>query len=283
MRMMSFKHASLFSTLLVFCIGCEAQNSSAPTLHLDGLEYPPEKIVQFKLPGLLREISGLAVDASDRLFAHDDESGVIFLIDYEAGKITKRFQLGEKLVRDDFEGIAVSPEHIYLVTSSGTIYETVEGADAEVVSYVKYSADLDCEIEGLTYVDSNNELYAACKNLDKGKRGIKIYRWSIAKHRYASTPVFHMRRKQLLATGFKNYQPSAVTLLSPGRILLLASQQKAFMLVDVANSSAEAIDFPLPRIHSQAEGLAITSNGNLLIADEGKNRRGRLSVYHRRR
>ncbi len=283
MRMMSFKHASLFSTLLVFCIGCEARDSPAPTLHLDGLEYPAEKIVQFKLPGLLREISGLAVDASDRLFAHDDEFAVIFLIDYEAGQITKRFQLGEKLVRDDFEGIAVSPEHIYLVTSSGTIYETVEGADAEVVSYVKYSANLDCEIEGLTYADSNNELYAACKNLNKGKRGIKIFRWSITEHRYASTPVFHLRRKQLLATGFKNYQPSAVTLLSPGRILLLASQQKAFILVDLANSSAEAIDFPLPRIHSQAEGLAITSDGNLLIADEGKNKRGRLSVYHRRR
>ena len=279
----SFKRASFFSTLLLFYLGCEAQNSSAPTLQLDGLEYPPEKIVQFKLPGLLREISGLAVDASDRLFAHDDESGVIFLIDYEAGKITKRFQLGEKLVRDDFEGIAVSPEHIYLVTSSGTIYETVEGADAEVVSYIKYPANLDCEIEGLTHADANNELYAVCKNLDKGKRGIKIFRWSIAKHRYDSTPVFHLRRKQLLATGFKNYGPSAVTLLSTGRILLLASQQKAFILVDLANSSAEAIDFPLPRIHSQAEGLAITSDGNLLIADEGNNKKGRLSVYYRRR
>ena len=283
MRTMSFRRGNFLSALLVFCAGCEAQETSAPTLQLDGFEYPAEKIVQFKLPGFLREISGLAVDANDRLFAHNDETGVIFLIDYEAGEITKRFQLGEKPARDDFEGIAVSSEHIYLVTSNGTIYETTEGTDGAVVSYVRYPADLDCEIEGLTYVDSNNELYATCKNLKKGKRGIKIFRWSIAKHRYASEPVFHLRRKQLLATGFKDYQPSAVTLLPSGRILLLASQQKAFVVVDLADSSAEAIDFPLSKIHSQAEGLAITSNGDLLVADEGINRKGRLSVYHRSR
>ncbi len=283
MRMMSFKRANLVSALLVFCIGCEARETSLPTLRINGLDYPPEQVVQFKLPGLLREISGLAVDANDRLFAHGDEFGVIFLIDYEAGKITKRFQMGEKPVRDDFEGIAVSPEHIYLVTSNGTIYETSEGSDAAVVGYRKYPAQLDCEIEGLTYVDSNHELFATCKTLKKGKRGIKVYRWSIDEHRYASEPVVHLRRKQLLATGFKDYQPSGITLLAPGRILLVASKQKAFIVIDLEDSSVTAIDFSLPEIHSQAEGIAITSDGNLIIADEGKNKKGRLSVYHRNR
>ncbi len=281
--MMSSKRANLVTTLLVFCISCDARETAAPTLEINGFQYPPERIVQFRLPRFLREISGLAIDARDRLFAHTDEIGVIYLIDYDAGEITKRFQLGDKPVRDDFEGIAVSPDHIYLVTSSGTIYETSEGSDEEVVSFIRYRADLDCEIEGLTYAGSNNELYVACKNLKRGKRGIKVYRWSIAEHRYASEPLFHLRRKQLRATGFKDYQPTGITLLSPERILLLASHQKAFIVVDLANSSVAAIDFPLPEIHSQAEGIAITSNGNLLIADEGKNKKGRLSVYHRSR
>ncbi len=86
---------------------------------------------QWKLPGRLQEISGLAMTPDNRLLAHNDEKGIIVEIDYQSGSIVKAFGLTDlsKPVADDFEGIAVADARIYLVSSSGRLYECPEGAD----------------------------------------------------------------------------------------------------------------------------------------------------------
>ncbi len=40
---------------------------------------------QIKLPGYLREISGLAISEEGNIFTHDDERGIVYQIDYTKG------------------------------------------------------------------------------------------------------------------------------------------------------------------------------------------------------
>ena len=72
------------------------------TLASYDLEKPARR---FKLPKRLREISGLAMLAGNRLLAHDDERGVVVEIGYRDGSIVKAFALGGRRdpVADDFE------------------------------------------------------------------------------------------------------------------------------------------------------------------------------------
>src|SRR5512134_2075673 len=74
---------------------------------------------QFTLPGKIKEASGLAMSADGRLFSHDDERGVVYQLDYAQGKIVKQFSIGNFGVQEDFEGIAIKKDTIFLVTGGG--------------------------------------------------------------------------------------------------------------------------------------------------------------------
>ncbi len=61
---------------------------------------------QWKLPKALKEISGLALTQDERLFAIEDESANVFELDYDQGRLIKRFAVSDPVLRGDFEGIA---------------------------------------------------------------------------------------------------------------------------------------------------------------------------------
>ena len=112
-------------------------------ISLESYDLKVETATRWKLPGRLQEISGLAMTMDNRLLAHNDEKGVIYEIDYRNGLIVKAFQLADiaNPVTDDFEGIATVDDQVYLVTSSGRIYEGSRGADRESVLYNIYATE----------------------------------------------------------------------------------------------------------------------------------------------
>ncbi|WP_238314696.1 hypothetical protein, partial [Methylobacterium crusticola] len=77
----------------------------------------------------------------NRLLAHNDEKGIIYELDYQKGAIVKAFQLADRVapVAADFEGIATVDDRVYLVTSSGRLYECSEGAAGESVLFNVYT------------------------------------------------------------------------------------------------------------------------------------------------
>jgi len=94
---------------------------------------------QWALPDKLEEISGLALTTDQRLLAVTDEVAIVYEIDFHKGHLLKAFALGKPTVRGDFEGIAVLNDVIWLVTSEGLLYSTLEGENGERVSYRRYS------------------------------------------------------------------------------------------------------------------------------------------------
>jgi uncharacterized protein YjiK len=250
--------------------------------HLDSYAINQDSLYQWFLPERLREISGLATTADDRLFTHDDELGVIYEIDPVAGGIVKIFTLGE-VVRDDFEGIAAAGAFLYLVTSNGTLYRFREGADGESVNFELFQTPLSeiCEVEGLTYVPSQQQLLLACKQfLDKDRpRRVSVYAWSVDHERFDG-PLFEIPEENLMeVTGTKRFNPSGIVYRSESGTLFLVAARQRIVLESTLNGELIASMRLAKKKHHQVEGITFLSNGLLILADEAKNRRARLSLY----
>lgn len=238
---------------------------------------------QWKLPGKLREISGLALTADQRLLAITDEEAIVYEIDYDNGGLVKAFALGEPTLRGDFEGIAVVGDVIWLMTSDGDLIATREASDGERVSFTRYETGLGryCELEGLGQDAQQQTLFLGCKETKKKRDKLKIFEVSVANRPPARTAAVTFSEQALAdKVGKKHMRPSALAIdAMSGNRVMLAANHRALITLAPDGELIDAIILPGHGRHKQAEGLEITRDGRLLIADEGGNGRGRLAVY----
>lgn len=266
---------------------------TSESFSIAGHEYHSADRVQFKLPKVLREISGLALSSSGELFAHNDEDGIIYLIDYERGKIVRRFALNG-VAQADFEGIAVAGEEVFLVTSRGEIYQTRIGAAEQMVPFEHHDERLDCEVEGLTFDATAATLLVACKNLKKKHRaeGLRLHVWSLERRAYDPARTITIPYSAFTAiadvgpdAGKKGnrIQPTGVTIAPNGNLLIVAGRQHLLLELSPQGNLISFARLDKTR-HRQTEGIAMTEDHRLILSDEGDGKgssksRGRLSVY----
>lgn len=253
-----------------------------------GLEISFDEASGWKLPGRLSEISGLAATDDGRLFAHDDEYGIIYELDPRAGKIVKAFALGDVTIKADFEGIALAGDMIYLVTSDGTIYEAPEGSDGERVLFNTYGTGLghQCEIEGLAYEKSSGDLLLACKNARKPELAdhLVVFRWNVKTRALRQSPALFVPLELIDARDpVQSLHPSGIEVLAgSGNYLLIAAQERLILEL-TSGGAVVAVRKLAPELHVQPEGVTMLPDGTLLIADDGGNGpgpgRGRLTLY----
>lgn len=254
-------------------------------ISLESYTLNEETATHWKLPTYLEEISGLAMTRDDRLLAHNDERGVIFEIDYQKGSIVKSFQLSDMKnpVASDFEGIATIDDQIYLVTSSGRLYECREGTGESVLFNV-YTTGVgrDCEIEGLAYDESKRALLLMCKDARsadmEGK--LAVYHWSIDEkqlrknvHTVISVDEFsqHIKGKKFQPSGIERHPMS-------GNYFIVAARQGAIAEFTPGGQVVAVREFPA-QWHRQVEGITFAADGTLIVSDEGAGKRARLTLY----
>lgn len=263
--------------------------------------YSSDRSTRFKLPEVLREVSGLALDNQGTLFAVNDERAIIYSVDYDAGRILERFALRGN-VKDDFEGIAIADNQVYLVSSRGTIYQAQIGAAEQTVPFTRFNEQVDCEVEGLTYSIPRQALLVACKNLPGQNNqdgqggpvletGLHIHVWSLVSQAYDASASLIVPRVELEAffdrQGIElgKLQPTGITIARNGNLVIIAGRQHLLLELTPAGSPVGIAMLKKSR-HKQTEGIAITASDRLLLADEGqrkgkgkKKSRGRLSIY----
>jgi len=252
--------------------------------HYDLAANPADR---WALPKALQEISGLAADGSGRLFAHDDEQAVIYQLDPATHRIVKRFSFGQPALRGDFEAIAVVGSQIIITTSDGVLYAGREGRDGESVPYVTQAtgAGRACEIEGMAYEAADRALLFACKTprVPSLSGRVALLRWSLDRRALDERPALsipmHQVTHQLKSSEF--HPSELLRVPASGHYLLLSGREHA--VVELAADGSVVSASRLRRAdHRQAEGLAIGTDGSLLVADEGAGRRGTITVYRRR-
>ncbi len=265
--------------LTLFVVACGAE----PTDVIATESRDPDAFVQWKLPGRLREISGLALTSDERLFAVADEKAIVYELDYQDGKIIKSFALGDPVVRADFEGIAVLNDTVWLMTSDGMLYAAKEGPDGRSVRYHKYDTGHGdyCELEGLAADRFADTLILVCKEANSKKADLRIFEWSVSE-----SGIEHLRDIELPESaieqniGAKRINPSGIAIdPQTGERVLIAARQDALVRLTADGDLVEAIILKKKGRHKQAEGIALTRDGRMLIADEGGDRRARLAVY----
>lgn len=255
-------------------------------ISLESYTLNEETATHWKLSEHLEEISGLAMTRDNRLLAHNDERGVIFEIDYQKGAIAKAFQLSDMKnpVASDFEGTATIDGQVYLVTSSGRLYECREGTDGESVLFNVYTTGVgrDCEIEGLAYDESKRALLLMCKDARSAdmEGQLAIYHWSIDEKQlsvdaHTVIPVAefsqHIKGKKFQPSGIERHPIS-------GNYFIVAARQGAIAEITPEGMVVAVREFPA-QWHRQVEGITFAADGTLIVSDEGAGRKARLTLY----
>ena len=240
-------------------------------------------LAQWMLPGSLGEVSGLAIMSDGRLLAHDDESARVTVLDPRRGTLLKTFYVGNHGTKGDFEGIAVAGDVIYLMTSKGVLYAFREGADRADVKYAMHDTKLgkECEFEGVAHDPTANQLVMACKHVgDKDlKDYLVLYRVALP---IAASPEITRQTislEQLRTTHqWKGLHPTDLARdPATGNYVMVAALERALIEITTDGSVVQAI--PLPGKHGQAEGVAITSDGVLIISDEARAKAATITLY----
>lgn len=238
-----------------------------------------------ELPGKLTEISGLAVSEDGRMFAHGDERATISEVNASSRGIVKSFALGDRVIRGDFEGLAVANGRFYMVTSDGGVYEAAEGKDGERVPFELHTTGLgaECEIEGLGYDPSSRTLLLACKECRKEAlcNSITVFRWSVVTKTLARTATLRVPFAALHSAGLNSFNPSGIERdPQTGNYLLIAAKQRAIIEITPAGKLVASAKLA-KRWHRQSEGIAVLPDLTLAIGDEGvkKQGRGSLTLY----
>ena len=239
-----------------------------------------DRVRRFDLPGRLDEISGLSFSPDGRLFAHDDERGRVHEIDPMTGEVGKRWDLGDPMIRGDFEGLSIVGERFFLITSGGLLYEFREAEHDESVEFrvTDTGVGARCEVEGLDYDPLGDALLIACKVVTPDRGDIVVHQLPLDGARGRPAPL-RIQKSGLAAFGLPTkFEASAVAAHTSGTIFLLSGPNDALIEVDREGHILGAVPLSGGR-HPQAEGLDIGRDETLYISDEKNGKEPRLTAY----
>jgi len=228
------------------------------------------------LPKGLHEVSGVAVVDTDRIFMHNDESAVVYEFEIGTQEVTRRFQLGDPSLKLDLEGIATINSDVYLVVSTGHIYKIADGMNRRGVidDYEVYDSGLEqeCEVEGLEEDFEGGALVLVCKQVyGEESDYISVYQYKPGEDQ--ALKLFDLSFETL---GGK-FHPSAIS-KKFGSYIILAGREHRILQVSPQGDVITVAKLK-KKHHKQAEGIGFLPDGRLIIADEGKDRKGRITAY----
>lgn len=251
--------------------------------------------VRHRLPGRLREISGLTRLSGGLLGAHDDERARIQKVDPGSGQRVEEFRLGKNGIRGDFEGIAALGGTVFLTDSDGVVLAFPEGeADGQVVPYRRTETGVGerCEVEGLAALPGPDRLLLACKaRRDPELRGgITVFSVELEPERGGdqvttgppgllldldpATLVEAGLPRRLSISGIEVHRDT-------GHLVMVAAREGRIVEVDL-DGKIQAWARLRSGPHRQPEAITFTEAGELAIGDEGGGGAGRLTIYSRR-
>jgi uncharacterized protein YjiK len=230
------------------------------------------------LPAELTEVSGLALEGSSTALAHGDEVGRVYRVTPETGATLAAVLEGEP--KDDFEGIALAGRQLVLSTSDGRLYIGDWPPRSMVVAHrvIETGLGKGCALEGLGWDTASGALLLPCNQI-KGRgraAGIVIRRWHLTR----GVPLFDVRvpAATVARAGLNDFRPSAIEVDSRTGNWLLLSARPATLL-EITPEGAVVRTGRLAKGHRQAEGLALTRDGDLLVADEAAGREPTVTRY----
>ncbi|MEZ4883772.1 MAG: hypothetical protein R3E32_03460 [Chitinophagales bacterium] len=248
---------------------------------------------KYRLPGKLVEISGLCIINDTTIACVQDEMGELYTFNLNKSLITSRTPFGKE---GDYEGVACTDSLLYVLRSSGKIYE-IQHFKQDSQSTVKYRTDLRKfnNAQGMVYDRSNNRLLVACNGLIGDEASIdkvrSIYSFDLQQKKMDSIPIISFTiddiYKFLEVGGVEKTSEQLAEFFSPGSTDLLAFQTSGLAIHPITGdyylvSSKDNFFMILSNegqfryirqldssIFRKPEGITFLPNGDLFISNEG--------------
>jgi hypothetical protein len=230
------------------------------------------------LPPELREASGLATLPDGRIVVHGDEMAVLYVVDPATGAAEPFVEVRDRRRAGDYEDVTVAGQRLFLASSDGGLLEwnLVAPTDAPT----SHPAELGgkCDVESLAYVAPRAALLMLCKShrMPGARDSVLGFWWPLDRQRLDLDQPFRIAAAGL---GARRFSPSGATWDSvSSHLLVLAGPDHRLAEVDLDGRVVHVAELD-PARHPQAEGIAITHDGRLVIADEGRRLGARITTY----
>ena len=260
-----------FAVILSFLFwGCTTNKKK---LHFSNSDrYDLASPVVVKLPQALDEISGVSYYPKDTaVFAIIDEDGLLFKIGLDKKQTIKKWDFDKKR---DFEDVVLHDSIFYVLVSNGDI-ETIQfgNKDSIITNRTKFpDADKKInEFESMYYDDSLKQMVMLCKNCeDDDSKIVTAWGYDPATQQY--TPSLFTIDMQPIAEKLgerkMKLKPSAAA-INPvtDELYILSSIEHLLVVIDRKGSLKEMYQLD-PALYKQAEGLAFTPAGDIIISNE---------------
>ncbi|MCF7821752.1 MAG: SdiA-regulated domain-containing protein [Mariprofundaceae bacterium] len=264
--------------VLVLLSGTIINSACSQDINRSGYTFDyPDRV--YNLPKSLAEISGLTLLDRSHLGAIHDEKDDLFVIDIRTGEVTDRHDMGS---RRDYEGVERVGDTVYVLSSSGTIYEIRDWKNNKQITG-KYKTWLNRghDTEGLAYDAASHRLLIACKEYPgKGLNGYRaVYAFDLEQKQLLPEPAFKIDLAQA-DTGkkkgwgrTKQIKPAALAVHPLTQQLFIISSVKRRMVVLNSDGTLAAVHKLPKEYFAQAEGMAFLPNGDLFISNERAGRK----------
>jgi len=254
------------------------------------------------LPDTLREVSGLTNIDAATFACIQDENGILFIYDAKNNRLKRQFRFS---IDGDYEGIARVGQTIYVLRSDGTLFE-IANYTSDNFKLNSYDTGIPAKNnEGLCYDPDNNRLLIACKgNIGKGaenKDRRVIYGFDLKTKKLTKKPVFDFDLQKIKEFATDNYlnlptkkqkkkgksvkepdikfRTSAICIHPLTKKLYLLSASDYLLFIIDTNGKIEHIEHLNRTIFNKAEGIAFYDNGDMLITNEGENKKATVLYF----
>lgn len=232
----------------------------------------PEKMI---LPQTLDEISGLTFSPEGALWVIEDESSIIYELQWPDNKILRKSKFAKNM---DVEDVIWTGKALFALKSNGDVY-----AIHKVFGKETSSTDYDFPFKGKRDFESlgvfdQNHLILYCKEceLDDDKNVASAFLFNTSTGNYSKLEDFKLTEKDLrkllpVENDFKlTIKPAAIALHPiQNKFYVLSSVGKWLLIMD-RQGRQEGLYRLDPRQFKQAEGIAFSPNGDLYISNEAR-------------
>jgi hypothetical protein len=290
------------STLFTFVIlGCSPVNTEDKPLTGYNLSTPD---AAFILPDILHEISGLTSIDATSVACVQDENGIVFIYDVVKNEMKSQFNFS---IDGDYEGITRVDKALYILRSDGALFE-ISNPESKNPDLDFYDTGVPAkDNEGLCYDKDKNRLLIACKsNVGKGNKNKDrrlVYAFDLKTKTIFKKPAFDFDTKVILQFAINNkinlptkkdkkdhvsepvlkFRTSEICINPVTKKLFLLSAEDHLLFIFNRKGKIEHIEQLNPEIFNQAEGLTFFENGDMLISNEGQNKKPTLLRFNYKR
>ncbi len=300
------RHFKFIMTLLIFAtnlFSCGATFTNNEKITGYNLTAPDKSSI---LPDTLREVSGLTNIDSTTFACIQDENGILFIYDAINNQLKEQYTFN---IDGDYEGITRVDQTIYVLRSDGTLFE-IYNYTSDNFKVTSYATGIPANNnEGLCYDPDRKRLLIACKGkIGKGpefKDKRVIYGFDLKTKTLTKEPVFDFdlqiikefaiknkvdlptktrkQKGQPIAEPFIKFGTSAICIHPLTKKLYLLSASDHLLFIFNMDGTIEHIEQLDPTMFNKAEGITFYDNGDMLITNEGQDKKPTVLYFKYRK